>query len=134
MIAGEGGFLGPDLTAYGSERSAQEILKALVDSARIIPPGYKPAALTTHAGVRMEGIVRNEDNFSVQLQTQDGSFHFFQKTDLQGFEYLNRSFMPSDYEKRLTSTEVEDLISYLMSASTPVSSAQNSKRHPGTTE
>ncbi|HTS34775.1 MAG TPA: c-type cytochrome [Candidatus Solibacter sp.] len=134
VVSGEGGFLGPDLTAYGSEKSSEEIQKALLNSARMIPVGYKPAAVITRDGTRIEGLIRNEDNFSVQLQSQDGSFHFFQKSDLQKFEYFNQSWMPSDYDKRLTNSELKDLISYLMSAGMTKQSAPNSKPPARTNE
>ncbi len=38
--------------------------------------GYRSAVLITGAGERLEGLIRNEDNFSVQFQARDGSFHF----------------------------------------------------------
>jgi cytochrome c oxidase cbb3-type subunit III len=134
VVAGEGGFLGPDLTGYGSEKSADEIQKALLNSARVIPVGYRAAAVTTRDGTRIEGLIRNEDNFSVQLQSEDGSFHFLQKADLQNFEYLNQSWMPSDYDKRLTGTELKDLISYLMSVGAASQPVRISKPPAGTTE
>lgn len=134
VVSGEGGFLGPDLTGFGSEKSADEIQKALLNPARTIPAGYRPATLTMRDGMRIEGLIRNEDNFSVQLQSQDGSFHFLQKANLQKFEYLDQSLMPSDYDKRLTSAELKDLISYLMSVSATGQAEQNSKPSTGTTE
>jgi putative heme-binding domain-containing protein len=135
-ISGAGGFLGPDLTAYGSQTPPQEILKALTNPARIVPNGFKAAAATTRDGSRLEGLVRNEDNFSVQLQSQDGAFHFYQKADLQSFEYLTQSsmLMPRDYGTRLTRDELNDLISYLMSATAPSASTRNSKPKQGTTK
>ena len=116
-IAGQGGFLGPDLTTYGSTSADAVILQAIVNSNRIVPSGFKSAVATTRDGTRIEGIVRNEDNFSVQLQTSDGSFHFLQKSDLQNFEYRKESLMPTNYGERLTRTELDDLVSFLMAAS-----------------
>jgi len=124
-ISGEGGFLGPDLSAYGSAMSADAILKAIVNPVRISSAGYKSAVVTTRDGARMEGVIRNEDNFSVQLQTADGSFHFFQKYDVQSLEYLGRSLMPTNYGERLSRGELDDLTSYLMSA------GSSSKAEPG---
>jgi putative heme-binding domain-containing protein len=115
-VAGQGGFLGPDLSSYGAMSSASQIRDAITNSNRIVPAGYKSAVATTHDGARIEGVVRNEDNFSLQLQTQDGSFHFFQKSDLQKFEYLNQPIMPSNYGQRLTQDELNDLVSFLMEA------------------
>ena len=101
MLSGEGGFLGPDLSAYGSSTSAKAIREEILRPDRIEAAGYRSAAITTRDGDRMEGIIRNEDNFSLQLQTQDGatlqfqtkdgSFHFFQKAELQSVEPLGHS-------------------------------------------
>ena len=115
-VAGQGGFLGPDLTSYGAASSAKQILEAILNSNRIVPSGYKSAVATTHDGTTVEGIVRNEDNFSVQLQTQDGTFHFFQKSDLQKLEYSKQPLMPSNYAQRLNQDELNDLVSFLMGA------------------
>lgn len=113
-MSGEGGFLGPDLSAYGSALSAKAIGDEIVRPDRIEPAGYRSAVLTIRDGNRLEGVIRNEDNFSVQLQTKDGSFHFFQKSDLQTVEPLGRSLMPTDYRQRLSPGELNDLVSYLM--------------------
>jgi cytochrome c oxidase cbb3-type subunit 3 len=114
MISGEGGFLGPDLSAYGSAMSAKAIRDEIVRPNRIEATGYRSAVLITRDGNRLEGIIRNEDNFSVQLQTKDGSFHFLQKSDLQAMELLGQSLMPTNYGQTLSADEVNDLVSYLM--------------------
>lgn len=116
-ILGEGGFLGPDLSAYGSATSAKAIRDEIVKPDRIEAAGYRSAVLTTRDGDRHEGVIRNEDNFSVQLQTKDGSFHFFQKSDLRTVEPLGHSLMPTDYLQRLTPDELNDLVSYVMNGS-----------------
>src|SRR4029077_1003038 len=69
-ISGQGGFLGPDLTEHGATSSAEAIRDEIVKAPRVPPIGYRTAVLTTESGERMEGLVRNEDNFSVQLQTK----------------------------------------------------------------
>lgn len=112
-VAGDGGFLGPDLTHYGATITVKAIRDGIVSPNRIVPTGYKLAVATTHDGTRVEGIVRSEDNFSVQLQTHEGSFHFVQKADLQSLEYLDHPLMPIDYASRLTNAEIDDLVNYL---------------------
>jgi cytochrome c oxidase cbb3-type subunit III len=119
-ISGNGGFLGPDLSGYGSTMSANAIRDEIVRADRIDTAGYRSAVLTTRDGDRLEGVIRNEDNFSVQLQTKDGGFHFLQKSDLTTSEYPGHSLMPTDYRERLGPSELNDLVSYLMnSAPTP---------------
>jgi len=127
-ISGQGGFLGPDLTEHGATSSADKIRDEIVRAPRVPPIGYRTAALTTDNGERLEGLVRNEDNFSVQLQTKDGSFHFFKKTDLQGFEHLNGSLMPADFRDRLSDGELNDLASYLMTTPAPDKAAPPRKK------
>ncbi len=128
-IAGQGGFLGPDLTTYGSTSADTVIRQAILNPNRIVPAGYKSAVATTRDGVRIEGIVRNEDNFSVQVQTQDGAFHLLQKSELQNLEYRNQSLMPTNYGNRLSHAELNDLVSYLMDASSSQDKA-TAKRTP----
>jgi len=116
-ISGKGGFLGPDLTNHAATSSAAAIREEIIKATRVPAMGYRPAVLVTATGERLEGLIRNEDNFSVQLQTDDGSFHFFKKATLQKIEYTGGSLMPSDYRERLSDTELTDLVSYLMTTS-----------------
>jgi cytochrome c oxidase cbb3-type subunit III len=118
-VSGQGGFLGPDLTEHGATSSADAIRDEIVRAPRAPSMGYRMALLTTDSGERLEGLVRNEDNFSVQLQTTDGSFHFFKKTDLRSFERRDGSLMPTDYRNRLNDCELNDLASYLMTTPAP---------------
>jgi cytochrome c oxidase cbb3-type subunit III len=118
-VSGQGGFLGPDLTEHGATSSAEAIRDQIVKAPRVPPIGYRTAVLTTGSGERLEGLVRNEDNFSVQLQTKDGSFHFFKKTDLRSFDRQDDSLMPADYRSRLSDAELNDLASYLMTTPSP---------------
>jgi cytochrome c oxidase cbb3-type subunit III len=122
-ISGKGGFLGPDLTDHGATASAKAIHEEIVRSPRVPSAGYLTAVLTTASGDRLEGLIRNEDNFSVQFQTKDGSFHFFQKSELRSLDRLETSLMPTDYRERLSPGELNDLVRYLMTASPDASKA-----------
>ena len=115
-ISGEGGFLGPDLSSYGSTASAKGIHDEIVRSRRTPPQGYRSAVLVTAAGDRIEGLIRNEDNFSVQFQTKDGGFHSFQKSEVRGLDRLETSLMPTNYGQRLSPAELDDLVSYVLAA------------------
>ncbi|HLZ42061.1 MAG TPA: c-type cytochrome [Candidatus Sulfotelmatobacter sp.] len=116
-ISGQGGFLGPDLSSYASTASAQAIHDEIVKPQRTPQTGYTPAVLTTTQGERLEGLIRNEDNFSIQLQTNDGSFHFFSKSELSTVDRRETSLMPANYRESLGPGELNDLVSYLMTAS-----------------
>jgi putative heme-binding domain-containing protein len=115
-VSGEGGFLGPDLSSYAATAVPTAVRDQIIKAQRTPAFSYRPAVLTTADGERFEGLIRNEDNFSVQFQTKDGSFHFFQKSDLRNLERGETSLMPTDYGDRLSSSEVNDLVSFLVSA------------------
>lgn len=128
-MRGEGGFTGPDLTSFGTGRSVREVLDAISSPRKAAAPPYRPAVVVTGDGQRVSGLVRNEDNFSLQLQTDDGAFHFFQKADLKSVEYSEQSAMPAYYGDRLTRTELDDLASYLMGAARMAKPAPPPEKH-----
>ena len=113
-IAGEGGFIGPDLTQYGATSSEHGVRDEIVRSPRVPPRGYRMALIITVKGDRLEGLIRNEDNFSIQLQTKDGRFHLLKRADVQSCENRDGSLMPANYGERLSASELDDLVSYLM--------------------
>jgi cytochrome c oxidase cbb3-type subunit 3 len=123
MISGEGGFLGPDLSGYAATAEPTAIREQIVKTQRTPAPSYRPAVLTTANGERLEGLIRNEDNFSLQFQTKDGSFHFFQKSELRNFERRDFSLMTTDYRDRISSSVLDDLVSFLVSVTPDASKA-----------
>jgi cytochrome c oxidase cbb3-type subunit 3 len=112
MVAGSGGFLGADLSTYGGRRSAEEIRQAITKPTSNRSGGTMQ--VTTRDGRTYSGIVRNEDNFSIQLQTADGEFHLFVKSELERFARTPKSLMPTDYGSTLSASELNDLVSFLM--------------------
>jgi cytochrome c oxidase cbb3-type subunit 3 len=114
MANGEGGFIGPDLSSYAGARSADEIRSMITDPDKNLDPRKRPVVVTTVNGKKQTGLVRNEDNFSMQLQAPDGTFHLFAKAKLRSIEYQARSLMPADYGTRLSRQELDDLVSYVM--------------------
>ena len=114
MVNGTGGFIGADLSYYGSNGSVEEIRAAIMDPNKDLDPRKRTVVVTTREGRQFTGVARNEDNFSLQLQSLDGTFHLFWKADLDQLEFLPKSLMPSDYGSVLSSGEIDDLVSYLV--------------------
>jgi cytochrome c oxidase cbb3-type subunit III len=120
MIHGTGGFLGPDLSDYGASHSPADIRSAIIsaDKRQEIHKGL--ARATTRDGRQLSGLVRNEDNFSVQLQALDGTFHLLQKSDLVELVFDSSPIMPDNYGSIFTESELDQLVGYLMGvADTP---------------
>jgi cytochrome c oxidase cbb3-type subunit III len=113
MVNGSGGFLGPELSGYGGNHNAVEIRAAILNPKERADGRYRDAELTATDGKNYSGIVRNEDNFSVQLQSSDGVFHLFSKSDVAAIHYRKESLMPTDYGSKLSAAELDALVAYL---------------------
>jgi cytochrome c oxidase cbb3-type subunit 3 len=112
MAAGKGGFIASDLSSYARTHAVEQILSAITT-----PANDRQARLATahpRSGGNIVGRVRNEDNFSVQLQTLDGAVLSLAKSELDGLEYNSQPIMPSDYASTLSAGELNDVASYLM--------------------
>jgi len=126
MAAGRGGFIAPELTIYGQTHSAEKIKSAITNPAERETAKSVVNAVTTK-GDEYKGVIRNEDNFSLQLQLTDGTFRFFRKTDLKSVQPA-LSIMPADYSSSLTEAELNDIASYLLSLAEAAPHAE-ARRH-----
>jgi len=114
MVAGQGGFAGSDLSTYAQALTASAVRNAITDPT---PSNARArmAVATARDGQRFAGLIRNEDNFSVQMQSPDGTFHLLLKTDVEKLEYEPSPLMPTNYGEILTRQELDDLVGYLQS-------------------
>jgi putative heme-binding domain-containing protein len=114
MMNGRGGFIGTDLSSYGANHSAAQIRNAIVDPAKNAESSHRPVLVIARDGRKYSGIVRNEDNFSLQLQSMDGTFHFFDKSNIARVDRQAKPLMPDDYGSTLSASNLDDLVSYLI--------------------
>lgn len=122
MVAGEGGFIAPDLSGYGVGIAQEAIRRAIEEpDSHLQRSGTGVVVLRTMQGQELLGLLRSEDNSNLVLQTEDGQFHSMSKSNLAVIRYTSHSLMPKDFAKRLTSGEIQDLTSFLVtnSAATP---------------
>lgn len=117
MIKGHGGFIALDLTTYGRSRPADSILQAITTPDTPLAPSSRVVSVITKTGLNLTGVLRYEDNFSLALQMEDGRYHLLARSDLTDVHYTDHSLMPRDYGTRLTSKELNDLVSFLIVAS-----------------
>jgi putative heme-binding domain-containing protein len=124
LAAGAGGFIAPDLSSYGRARPVEEIRDAIVKPGQPSNAFRGTITIATRAGLTFTGVLRNEDNFSLQLQSLDGAFHLLMKSDVASITRDWNSLMPADYGSTLSVGELNDLVSFLMSV------AQQDKSSP----
>lgn len=116
MVNGEGGFLAHSLTHYARNRTPQAILAAIVNPDHPLIPSTRVVTVTMHGGQTLTGVLRNEDEFNLNVQTTDGRYHLLDQSNVLHVEYADHSLMPRDYATRLTPAELNDIVSYLMAA------------------
>ena len=108
-----GGALGPELTRIGQVRSREALVAAVRDPSAAVALGYRAVTLRTQAGLRIEGIVKSEDAFSLQVMTTDGRLQGYRKTELVEVAPTSESLMPRFSPERLDADGLEDLLAYL---------------------
>ncbi|MGC1461499.1 MAG: c-type cytochrome [Terracidiphilus sp.] len=151
-VSGEGGVLGPDMTGYAITHQPAAIQQSIVS------PGAAPGAtqgrrgvgggglgfgrgdvlakdvqIVTRSGQKLIGVVRNENNLSIAMMTEDGRYHFLDRS-MVASETTLKTLMPVDYDARLTTNEIGDIVAFLVASSknAPVepaaTTAANSRR------
>src|SRR5215469_9759086 len=114
MAQGKGGFIASDLSYSDSNTSADRLRQVILDPVNSLPAQKKAVTVTTTDGQKYVGALRAQDNFSISIQTMDSAFHYFPKSQLASLDIGARSLMPDDYRSRLSDSEVNDLVSYLI--------------------
>jgi len=111
QMGSRGQFVPWDLAGFARDHDAGEIREAIVN-----PSGglRETAVALAQDGRSFSGIIRNEDNLSLQLQDGDGRFYLLMKSTLASVQKQAAASMPADYGQRLSSTELDDLVSYIV--------------------
>ena len=126
MLGGKGGLTAPDLNNIAGTRKASTIVDALTKKEhheygsggahlRSLPAmdSYLPVHVTTADGKTIDGVLLNEDGYSIQMIGNDQRLHSFDRAKLRRIDIESQSLMPTDYDKRLTPEEFKDLLAFL---------------------
>jgi cytochrome c oxidase cbb3-type subunit III len=127
MMEGKGGRLGPDLTATGTARSLDYILDSVRNPSRRLAQGiseamkefsqeYGTVSVVDDRGQKFQGVVLNEDNFTLQMIDTREQLHLFEKEKLRSLEKSRESLMPKYDDKMLPEKDLQDIVAYLLSA------------------
>jgi alcohol dehydrogenase (cytochrome c) len=111
-IAGQGGFLGPDLSDVGATRRRTDIERALVDPSAEIRVDNHTVRIVGRDGKEIQARLLNQDTYSLQGIDTAGKLVSVQKTSLRQFEVLKGSPMPS-YKTKFSTQELADVTAYL---------------------
>jgi putative heme-binding domain-containing protein len=127
MMQGKGGRLGPDLTATGSSRSMEYLVDSIRNPSRRLAQGiseamkefseeYETVTVVDATGQKVQGVVLNEDNFTLQMLDTREQLHLFEKEKLRSVEKSRESLMPKYDDKMLPEKDLQDILAYLLSS------------------
>jgi putative heme-binding domain-containing protein len=132
MVKGRGSVIGPDLSNLAGTRKTNSIIAALTNERhRVYGPGgaqphnlvplqtYPVVQVTTLGGKTVRGVLRNEDSFSMQIMGLDQQLYLLDRAKLKTIIYEPKSLMPTDYDKRLSKAEFDDLLAFLTRLGSP---------------
>ena len=113
MIAGVGGILGPDLSGVGRARSSEAIRESVLDPSKVVLPGFKGALIIDQTGRVHNGVIKNEDNFTIQFLTTTLERVSLNRPGLRAVDLKKKSFMPENYGRRLDQAQLQNLLAFL---------------------
>lgn len=111
-VQGVGGEVGPDLTGIGKKVKRDYLLESLVDPDKQIAKGYETLVVTTIKGKVTSGILKSEDAKELRLMNAEGQIIAIPKSQIDD-RSRGPSAMPSDLVKKLSRSEVRDLVEFL---------------------
>jgi len=125
MVAGKGGLIGPDLTNIAGKRKSNSIIDALTKAQhRIYGDGgvhlpslpvmdtYDAVHVTLTSGEAVDGVLLNQDSYSVQVMGMDNQLHLLDRARVRDIT-VKPPLMPTDFDKRLSADEFKDLMAFL---------------------
>jgi cytochrome c oxidase cbb3-type subunit III len=126
MVEGKGGRLGPDLTTTGMGRSVDYIIESVRKPSRRLAQGiseamkefsteYETVTVVDGDGQKYQGVVLNEDNFTLEMIDTREQLHLFEKDKLRSVEKSRESLMPAYDEKMLPEKDLNDVVAFLLS-------------------
>ncbi len=110
-LYGVGGKVGPDLT--GSNRANLDyLLSNIVDPSAVMAKEYQPSIILLDSGRVLTGIIRQEDDKTVVLETAEDVLTL-PKEEIEERRLSDKSMMPDDQLRPFSDHDVRSLIAYL---------------------
>jgi len=114
QVAGVGGAVGPDLSKVAKEKAREYLLESLVVPNAQIAKGFETLIVETTEGRVFSGIVKESGEQQLKLMLADGNLVTIKKADIEETA-KGQSSMPADLIKKLSHSDVRDLVEFLSS-------------------
>jgi putative heme-binding domain-containing protein len=113
-VNGKGPRVAPDLSDVGATRTADLLLKTLLDPTASMLPVNRSVRAVTRDGKIITGRRLNEDTYTVELIDDHENLVSLEKANLREYTVIKTSAMPS-YKDTFSSQEIADVLAYLFS-------------------
>ena len=113
QVDGTGGFLGPELNSIAAQKASEEIRKAVLEPSAELKVGFETVSANMANGTKIEGVVKNEDLFTMQVLTREGEHETIEKSRIKELSRPARSVMPGNYGQKLSDEELRNLLAFL---------------------
>lgn len=114
-LFGEGGEIGPDLTAFKRDDVGRMLVNIVNPSAEI-REGFETFLVVTEDGRTVNGFLADQDNNVIVMRSADGQSITIERDNIDEMLPQKKSLMPEGLFNKLTEKEIRDLFSYLRSS------------------
>src|SRR5947209_16255493 len=111
-IYGQGGRVGPDITANGRS-SFEQLLSNVFDPSLVIGPAYQVTTLVTKDGRNLTGLVTEDNDQRVTLTMPGEGVETIPRNHIKYTRVSKLSMMPEDIETLLDKKDLANLFAFL---------------------
>jgi putative membrane-bound dehydrogenase-like protein len=111
-----GGRIGPELSKIGAIRTPRDLLEAIVLPSAAFVRSYEPVVVVTAEGRAFSGVIREENDAEVVLQTSATATERIPRDAIESLQAGTVSLMPKGYDTLLSPQELADLVAFLARA------------------
>ena len=112
-VNGEGGALGPDLSAIGGKYNREQLIEAILYPSKQILIGYHQTLVTTTDGDTISGLIQREDEATLTLLDASGQPHAIKKSQITQRKLSAVSPMPDGLWAGWSRRDFADVIAFL---------------------
>ncbi len=111
-INGEGGDVGPDLGKIGGQKEREYLLESIIHPNSIISPGYENVVLTLKNGTTVMGILKQESETELTVNSPEDGPMKIKKADIAKREKGMSSMLP-ELGTILSKQDLRDVIEFM---------------------
>lgn len=112
-VNGQGGEIGPDLSAIGTKGSRQNLFESILYPSRAIADQHVSWVVGTADGQTITGLLVKETDTALTIRDANGKDTVIDVKNVESRKKSAVSLMSEDLVKTMTETELVDLVAYL---------------------